>query len=205
MSVVRRPCVFGVCCSDFQAFSCSSSRTQWHTCFFSESGKSCNHGFNSWDLEEGKKQTSVLARLRKQAAPSAPLPDSSRGGGESPLPSLVQTSNLGCSDLIYYLLISIQPRRCSPGQRRREVSQSWSWSCRACLIPLLCSPRAGMHPSGPGSAGSPLTASLLTRESLPRRGGDTGPQQRVLPVPTGVGLGQPRELLPGAAGATPRL
>lgn len=130
---VRRPCVFGVCGSGFQAFSCSSSGTQWHTCFFSESGKSCNHGFNSWDLEEGKKQTSVLARLRNEAAPSAPLPDSGRGGGESPLPSLVQTSNLSCSDLIYCLLISIQPRRRSLGQHRREVSQSRSrsWSCRA--------------------------------------------------------------------------
>lgn len=126
--------MFGVCGSDFQAFSCSISGTQWHMCFFSESGKSCNHGFNSWDLEEGKKQTSVLARLRIQAALSAPLPDSSRGGGESPLPSLVQTSNLSCSHLIYYLLISIQPRRCSLGQRRREVSQSWSWSSRLLAV-----------------------------------------------------------------------
>lgn len=184
--------MFGVCGSDFQAFSCSSSGTQWHTCFFSESGKSCNHGFNSWDLEEGKKQTSVLATLRNEAAPSAPLPDSSREGGESPLPSLVQTSNLGCSDLIYYLLISIQPRRCSLGQRRREVSQSWSWSCRVlagvCLIPLLCSPRAGMHPSRSGSAGSPLTASLRICVSLPSRGGDRRAEQRVLPVPSANGL-----------------
>lgn len=134
--------MFGVRGSDFQAFSCSSSGTQWHTCFFSESGKSCNHGFNSWDLEEGKKQTSVLAKLRNERQlllPRCPTP-----AGEvakSPLPSLVQTSGRGCSDLIYYLLICIQPRRCSPGQLRREVSQSWSARPAVCVsLPCYAPP-----------------------------------------------------------------
>lgn len=48
-----------------------------------------------------------------------------------------------------------------------------------------------MHPSRSGSAGSPLTASLLTRVSLPRRGGDTRAELRVLPVLSGLRLGQP--------------
>lgn len=48
-----------------------------------------------------------------------------------------------------------------------------------------------MHPSRSGSAGSPLTASLLTRVALPRRGGHTRAELRVLPVLSGLRLGQP--------------
>lgn len=48
-----------------------------------------------------------------------------------------------------------------------------------------------MHPSRSGSAGSPLTASLLTRVALPRRGGHTRAEQRGLTVLSGLKLGQP--------------
>lgn len=60
--------------------------------FLRESGRSCSHVFNSWDLGQGKKQTSVLAMLRNKAAPSALLPDSRRGGAQ--ISSSISGSNI---------------------------------------------------------------------------------------------------------------
>jgi len=98
MSIGRRRCVFGVRGSDFQAFSCSDSETRWYTCFLRESGRSCDHEFNSWDLGEGKKQTSVLAMLRNKAAPSTSLPDSRRG--DVPISSSISGSDIKTSVLL---------------------------------------------------------------------------------------------------------
>lgn len=94
----------------FRLFPVQIVRRDGIRAFLRESGRSCNHVFNSWDLGEGKKTNKCVGNAPKQGSSFCP--------GENLLFDLwFKHQDLSFSDLIYYLLISIQPRSCSLLQR----------------------------------------------------------------------------------------